>query len=421
MPIRASLGKEQEGMKSSNPKGARAARTAKAPGLEGPSAPRAKLSDSERSALAQAERVVIKLGTRVLTRQHGGLALSRLFSVVEMVGRLATEGRQVLLVSSGAVGLGGGALGFSQVPDSLVERQACAAVGQSRLMQLYQEGFDHLALTCAQILLSEADFGHRGRYLNLRNTLHALLSLGVVPVINENDALSTAELAFLPGEPRKIFGDNDRLSALVASKLDADLLILLTDVPGVYDRDPRLDPDARLLDRVEDPTQLAGAAGGPASKRSRGGMRSKVEAASIAVRSGCHAVIASGLEPEALGRALGGEAVGTWFPARGNLPAKRRWIAFAAQTHGALTIDDGAVEALRERGASLLAAGVQAVRGEFGRGDVVEIRDGTGRVIGRGMASCDAATVRGWCTTEPGPKEREGRLVVRREKLVLEI
>jgi glutamate 5-kinase len=374
-----------------------------------------------RMALARTGRVVIKLGTRVLTQGDGRLALSRLFTIVEVVGSLVRAGRQVLLVSSGAVGLGREALGFKEIPERLEERQACAAVGQSRLMQHYQKGFDHQGLICAQILLSEMDFGDRGRYLNLRHTLHTLLLHGAVPVINENDALSTEELAFVPGEERKIFGDNDRLSALVASKLDADLLVLLTDVPAVYDRDPRHDPEARQVRVVEDPASLAEVAAGPASPGSRGGMRSKIDAALIAARSGCHAVIASGLAPDALRQAVQGEVVGTWFPAQGNLPAKRRWIAFAAQTRGFVRIDSGAVQALRECRASLLAAGIREVQGEFNKGDVVEIQDGSGRVIGRGMASCDAATARQWSRTGPVLEKRNHRPVVRREQLVLEI
>ncbi len=192
-----------------------------------------------RPALADADRIVIKLGTRVLTHDDGRIALSRLYGVVEAAAELLARDRDVLIVSSGAVGLGREALGFEVTPDDLEERQACAAVGQGRLMGLYDAGFGRLGRLCAQVLLTQGDFDDRIRYLNLRSTLETLLRRGVVPVINENDAVSTEELALASGERRRVFGDNDRLSALVASELDADLLILLTDVDGVFERDRR--------------------------------------------------------------------------------------------------------------------------------------------------------------------------------------
>jgi glutamate 5-kinase len=372
-----------------------------------------------RPEVAAARRVVLKLGTRVLTHADGSLALTRLFAVVEAAAGLRRVGREVLLVSSGAVGLGRDALGLGRVPDELSERQACAAVGQTRLMGLYDSGFSRLGLVCGQVLLSQGDFDDRLRYLNLRGTLTTLLRRGVVPVINENDAVSTDELAFVEGERRRIFGDNDRLSALVAVKLDAELLVLLTDVPGVYDRDPPDHEDARLLTRVDDPDSLGPVPASPGSAVSRGGMRSKIEAVTVAARGGCQAVIATGMDATALPRVLAGGEVGTWFPARGGLDARRRWIAFAVAPRGTLQLDDGAVEAVRRRGASLLAAGVARVEGEFKRGDVVELRGPGGELVGRGIVHCDAAGARAWCGGQPPAGVRNHHALVHRDHMTL--
>ena len=373
-----------------------------------------------RPGVADARRVVLKLGTRVLTHADGTLALARMFAVVEAAAALRRSGKEVLLVSSGAVGLGREALRLDRMPEELSERQACAAVGQTRLMGLYDGGFSRLGLVCGQVLLSPGDFDDRVRYLNLRSTLTALLRRGVVPVINENDAVSTDELAFVEGAGRQIFGDNDRLSALVATKLDADLLVLLTDVDGLYDRDPKKHEGARLLTRVDEVDELDDAAGGCSSEVGRGGMRSKVDAAAVAARGGCHAVIASGLEPDALGRVLVGDELGTWFPARHALGARRRWIAHAVAPRGTLELDAGAVEALRRRGASLLAAGVLRVEGDFEKGDVVELHGPGAELVGRGIVFCDAATARDWCGGHPPAGVRNHHALVHRDHLALE-
>ncbi len=373
-----------------------------------------------RLEVASARRTVIKIGTRVITHDDGRLALARLFGLVESAAALAERGREVLIVSSGAVGLGKDALGFDQVPSELRLRQACAAVGQTRLMGLFEEGFSRLGRVCGQVLLTQSDFDDRLRYLNLRSTLLALLGHGVIPVINENDAVSTEELAYDESQSQPVFGDNDGLSALVAAKLGADLLVLLTDVSGVYDSDPRRYPNARLLPRIETSGAGVATAAGPGSKLSRGGMRSKVEAAHLVARAGCQAVIASGVEVGVLDSALAGEEVGTWFPARGELAAKRRWIAFAAKPRGSLELDGGAVRALTERGASLLAAGVRAVVGDFATGDVVELRGPGGVLVGRGIVHCDAASARAWCGGQPPAGIRNHHALVHRDHLVLE-
>ncbi len=370
--------------------------------------------------MAAAGRIVVKIGTRVIAGDAGRVVPARLDNVIRAAAGLRDRGREVLIVSSGAVGLGTGALGLDSVPVDLEERQACAAVGQTRLMGLYEQGFAAHGLLCGQVLLTEGDFADRLRYLNLRSTLMTLLRRGVIPVINENDAVSTEELAYAEDEAQAIFGDNDRLSALVAAKLGADLLVLLTDVDGVFDRDPRFDPGARLLSTITTAGEGVESAAGSASGSGRGGMKSKVEAAHVAARAGCQAVIASGVAPGALERALAGDDVGTWFPVRGELAAKRRWIAFAARSRGTLELDAGAVEALTKRGSSLLAAGVSRVTGDFRPGDVVELRDPGGRLVGRGMAYCDAEGARRWCRGEPPAGIRNHHALVHRDHMVLE-
>lgn len=378
------------------------------------------MSKRARPAVAAARRIVLKLGTRVVAYEDGRLALPRIFSVIDTAVRLREEGRDVLIVSSGAVGLGMEALGMVKVPTELEERQACAAVGQTRLMSLYSDGFQRMGHRCGQVLLTRSDFEDRLRYLNLRSTLTTLLRRGVIPIINENDAVSTEELAFVEGERKRLFGDNDGLSAQVAAKLEADLLVLLTDVEGVFDRDPRQDADARLLERIDAGEREVGDVGGPGSAAGRGGMRSKFEAASRVARAGCHAIIASGLAPERLPDLFAGESVGTWFPASGAMQGKQRWIAFAATSRGSLVLDQGAVAALRERGASLLAAGVDEVDGEFEQGDVVDLLSATGEAVGKGIIYCDSETARRWCGGTPPEGIRNHQALVHRDHLVLE-
>jgi glutamate 5-kinase len=346
--------------------------------------------------------------------------MDRLQGLVDAAASAVHGGREIFIISSGAVGLGREALQMTEEPSDLTERQACAAVGQSRLMALYQHSFGAQGLLCAQVLLTEADFDDRLRYLHLRGTLAALLRAGCVPIINENDVVSGEELAYVEGSARPVFSDNDRLAALVASKLDADLLVLLTDVDGIYEQDPALHPTAALLSRVDvgDEEKVSALAGG-AGPAGRGGMRSKVRAAAIAARSGAHAIIASGRDPGALCSLLAGGDVGSWFPARSGLPARQRWIAFAAAARGSLLLDEGAVVALRERGASLLAVGVSEVSGEFLAGDVVELKAPGGDIIGRGMVHCSAEQTRLWCAGERPEGVRNHHALVHRDLLVL--
>jgi glutamate 5-kinase len=374
----------------------------------------------QRPAVAAARRVVIKIGTRVLAEPGGRLSLVRLFHVVEQVAKLRGRGADVLLVTSGAIGLGRDALGLERSPADLARRQACAAVGQSRLMGLYEMGFSRLGLLCAQVLLTRDDFADRIRYLNLRRALTDMLQLGVVPIINENDVVATDELEFVDGDRRRIIGDNDRLSALVASKLDADLLVLLTDVAGVFDKNPHDHADARPLIRIDDPAQMEIEVGGTGSDLGRGGMGSKIEAALIAARSGCHAVIASGLDLGALDRLLAGAEEGTWFPAGRSLSARRRWIAFATPTRGVLHLDAGATEAVVERNGSVLPAGVTHCDGDFRRGDVVELRGPDDRLIGRGVIQVDSEQARTWIEHGAQHEKRSHNRLVHRDELVVE-
>lgn len=374
-----------------------------------------------REPVAEARRVVLKVGTRVLTDDEGHLAHARLVSIAAAAAALRASGRDVLIVSSGAIGLGRDLLGLIGTPVELDDRQACAAVGQGRLMALWDEALGRSGIRTAQLLLAQGDFDVRDRYLNLRAALQALLRHGVIPIINENDAVSTEELALTRG-PRPVFGDNDRLSALVATKLGADLLVLITDVDGVYDRDPRSHREARLLSRVDGAEAIALIeAGESSSGAGRGGMRSKVEAAVLAARGGCHVVVASGRDPEALPAVLAGGGTGTWFPAAaGQLSARQRWIAFAAASRGVLRLDEGAVRALRERNASLLAAGVREVEGSFRPGDVVDLVGPDGRRVARGMIGWDAAAVRSWCAGTPPGGVRNAHALIRRDQIVWE-
>jgi len=326
--------------------------------------------------LNKVRRLVVKLGTGVLTDAQKRLDPVQVTQLVAQVGALRARGCEVVLVTSGAVGAGMGVLGFDRRPGSLHELQACAAVGQSRLMALYESLFRHYELDVAQVLLTHDDLADHARHLNARNTLLTLLQRGIVPVINENDAVSVTELKF---------GDNDRLSALVASLLPADLLVILTTADGLVQDFGR--PEARVLPLVEriDDT-IAAMASGTTSATAVGGMTTKIQAARIATRSGLPLVIASGRRFDGLRRILDGAEEGTLFlPAPGRLPARKRWIAFFDHPRGTLTVDAGAREALVRNGRSLLAPGVVRVAGTFAAGDVVRITGPDDREFARGL------------------------------------
>lgn len=363
--------------------------------------------------MTRARRIVIKLGTATLTRDDGAIALSRFYSFVESIAALRAQGRQVLVVSSGAVGLGAERLRFKRSQSPLPVKQALAAVGQGRLMALYSDAFDRLGLTCAQVLLTEGDFSDRRRYLNLSQTITTLLDLGAIPVINENDTVSTSELepSDSEGHRRINFGDNDKLSALIASRMEADLLLILTDVDGLHAGDPNGPDKPELIPQVAEITEdLALMAGGASS--GRGGMRTKLEAARIATLSGCATVIANGRAPAVIDDVTAGRDVGTLFLPRPGLSGKRRWIAFAKSVNGAVIVNDGACKAILHRKASLLPAGVTGVRGEFARGDVVSILDESGREVARALtnfSSAETIAVSGLRTHEFPPSGNDAR------------
>ncbi len=337
------------------------------------------------TALQSVRRIVVKLGTGVLTDTTKRPDLVQFAQLVAQVARLRAVGREVVLVTSGAVGAGMGVLGFSKRPTRVADRQACAAVGQSRLMAMYEGLFRHYDLPVGQVLLTHEDLADHTRHLNARNTLLTLLQRGVLPIINENDAVSVTELKF---------GDNDRLSALVASLLPADLLVILTTAEGLIEGFGR--PDARVLESVEKiDGRIEAMAGGTTSDTATGGMATKIAAARIVVRSGIPLVIAPGHRHDILDRILSGEPTGTLFAARsGRLPARKRWIAFYHHPKGTLKVDSGAVTALSEHGCSLLAPGVLACNGHFEAGDVVSISDAKGREFARGIVRVPASMVR---------------------------
>jgi glutamate 5-kinase len=339
----------------------------------------------QREVLKQVRRLIVKLGTGVLTDAGKRPDIQQL---EQLVGQIATQcraGREVVLVTSGAVGAGMGVLGYERRPIELAELQACAAVGQSRLMATYSDLFGRHKLSVAQVLVIHDDLEHHERHLNARNTLVTLLRRGVVPILNENDAVSVTELRF---------GDNDRLSALVACLLPADLLVILTTVDGVIENFGREQP--RTLRRVTAiDAQLERLAGGTSSATAVGGMATKIQAAKMVIRAGIPMVIASGRKHDVLERILQGEEEGTLFiPAERKLRGRKRWIAFFHHPQGTLYVDDGARKALRERGKSLLPPGVARCEGEFEAGEVVRICDLEGTEFARGLAQYGAAQVR---------------------------
>jgi glutamate 5-kinase len=363
----------------------------------------------------------VKVGTNVVMRDDGGLALGRLYGLIESIAAERRAGREMLVVSSGAVGLGSQRLGLSGKPKTLAAKQACAAIGQGRLMAVWSEAFEKLGLVAAQVLLTEDDFASRSRYLALRATLDELLALGAVPVLNENDAVGTTELVSEKGRP-SVFGDNDKLSALVAAKTGADLLVILSDVDGLHTANPSRSRAARRLPVVEEVTAEVRALADGAGARGRGGMATKLEAAAIATASGALCVVASGRRPGALDEVLAGEDVGTLFLPHRGLTGKRRWIAWAAVPSGTLVVNAGAREALTRRKASLLPAGVTALTGEFEKGDVVSIVAPGGEEIARGIVNygrADAEKLVGRRSGEGAPVPKGYDALVTRNNVVL--
>ena len=342
-----------------------------------------------RGKLRAARRIVIKLGTSTVTDAAGGVCTQRVEPIVDGISQLMEAGRQVMLVSSGAVGLGRSLLGLhpSRLKDMAV-KQACAAAGQILLMESYKRLFDARGRKIAQILLTEEDFSNWGRYSNLRRTMEKLLGFGVLPIVNENDTVSTAELESVDGGRQAAFSDNDRLAALVMSGMEADALVLLTNVDG-FMRGRGGQMPAELEPFVERVSSEIRSAAGPSrgAPIGRGGMKTKIEAAEIAMNCGGVALIANGSNPVILQSAFAGERIGTVFAPAARMRGKRRWLAYAAGVRGRVVVDAGAQRAITAGKASLLNSGVVRVEREFGSMDVVSIRDLNGREFARGIAA----------------------------------
>ncbi len=354
------------------------------------------MTDRRSTGLVDARRIVVKVGSTLVTDDGRGLDRAAIARWAAQLAALRAMKKEVVLVSSGAIAEGIKRLGWLQRPTAMHELQAAAAVGQMGLAQAYETGFALHGIGTAQILLTHADLADRSRYLNARSTLLTLLGLAILPVINENDTVVTDEIKF---------GDNDTLGALVANLIEADALVILTDQAGLYDADPRKTPNATLVSdgRAGDPA-LEAMAGGAGSALGRGGMLTKVLAARRAATSGAHTIIASGREPEVLVRLARGEAIGTRLTATlGRLPARKQWMADHLQVAGKLLLDAGAAEAVGSGGRSLLPVGVKSVEGRFARGDVVACLAPDGREVARGIVnygSSDAARIVGHPSSE---------------------
>ena len=331
-----------------------------------------------RTDFSKAARVVVKIGSSLLTDGGRGLNKASISGWVEQMAGLKSQGKDVLLVSSGSVAEGMCRLGLKERPRTLYELQAAASVGQMGLVQVFENNFQKFDLHTAQVLLTHDDLSDRKRYLNARSTLLTLLRFGVVPVINENDAVATEEIRF---------GDNDTLAALVANLVEADLLLILTDQQGLYSCDPGLHPDAELISAVSvNNSQLDDMAGGSRSGLGRGGMATKIRAARLAARSGAATVIASGMTENVLNEVFAGREIGTYLqPDIEPLAARKQWLAGQLQVKGKLVLDVGAVRVLRSAGKSLLAVGVKSVSGDFNRGELVACMDENGVEVARGL------------------------------------
>ena len=337
---------------------------------------------ADRKKLMDSTRWVVKVGTSLLTDTDAGLNRAAIDSLVAQMATLKQRGVEILLVSSGSIVEGMQRMGWKHRPTALDQLQAAAAVGQMGLAQCYESAFKEFDIVTAQVLLTHADLANRERYLNARNTLRTLLSLGVIPIINENDAVANDEIRF---------GDNDTLAALVANLVEAEIVVILTDRKGLYNRDPEADADAELIEhgRADDPSLLRNS--GPAGAFGRGGMLTKVQAAQKAARSGAATVIADGRDRETLLQMRAGESVGTLLsPGTGRMAARKQWLAGQLRGNGELVLDDGAVTVLKESGRSLLPIGVIEVKGAFRRGDIITCVDQRGAEVARGLVNYNA-------------------------------
>ncbi|CBJ50052.1 MULTISPECIES: glutamate 5-kinase [Ralstonia solanacearum species complex] len=340
-----------------------------------------------RSLIADARRLVVKVGSSLVTDDGRGLDQAAIARWAAQIAALRAAGKEVVLVSSGAIAEGMQRLGWAKRPKEIHELQAAAAVGQMGLAQVYESEFARHGIRTAQVLLTHGDLADRERYLNARSTLLTLLGLGVVPIINENDTVVTDEIKF---------GDNDTLGALVTNLIEGDALIILTDQRGLYTADPRKNPDARFVDEAQaGAPELEAMAGGAGSSIGKGGMLTKILAAKRAAKSGAHTVIASGREADVLARLAGGEAIGTQLRApTGRMAARKQWMIDHLQLRGRVVLDAGAVDKLTAGGKSLLPIGVTEVQGEFARGEVISCIDTAGHEVARGLTNYSSAEAR---------------------------
>lgn len=350
----------------------------------------------DRKEFIKANRIVVKLGTNVLRNDEGYVSLPRIYTFIEDISRLVKSGKEVIVITSGAVGLGKKRLGLEDTQGTAL-KQACAAIGQSKLMSIYESGFDTYGLTAAQILLTEDDFSVREKYLSLRTTFNKLLELGVIPVINQNDTVTTLDIAprFIKEDMQVCFSDNDKLSALVASELEADLLIILSDIEGLYSANPKTNPDATLIKEVAEVNDNILALASGVSDGGRGGMETKLKAAKLVTRFGGKVLIANGKQPYIIKHIFDGEDIGTMFlPTDENLSDKKRWIGYATNIIGKIVVNAGAKRALIDEMKSLLPIGVLDVINSFNKGDVISIVDENHNEFARGIVNYDSESCR---------------------------
>lgn len=345
----------------------------------------------DRNEFINAKRIVVKLGTNVLRNDEGYVSLPRIYTFIEDIANLVKSGKEVIVITSGAVGLGKKRLNLEDTQGTAV-KQACAAIGQGKLMSLYENGFETYGLIAAQILLTEDDFSVRERYLSLRTTLNKLLELGAIPVINQNDTVSTLNISLRNVEEnlQVCFSDNDKLSALVASELDADLLIILSDIDGLYDDNPKTNKNAKLIKCVEKVDDKIMALASGVSDGGRGGMETKLKAARQVTRFGGKVLISNGKQPYIIKRIFEGEDLGTMFlPSNESMSDKKRWIGYATNIVGKIVVNQGAKTALLAE-KSLLPIGVVDVINTFQKGDVISILDEDNNEIARGIVNYDS-------------------------------
>ena len=339
-----------------------------------------------RQRLQEAKRIVVKVGTSTLTHETGKLNLNRIDKLIREIADLKNQGKEMILVSSGAIAAGLGKLGLDKKPDSIPEKQAVAAIGQGVLMHIYEKLFAEYGQVMGQVLLTKENSVQHHQYIHSRNSLLAQLAMGAVPVINENDAVAVDEIKI---------GDNDNLSAMVATLVDADALIILSDIEGLYTANPATHPEAELISEIPEITpQVESIAGGAGSKLGTGGMMTKIQAAQIAMSAGVTMVIASGSREGVLREVLNGQNIGTVFPAReSHLRVRKSWLAFGKRLAGEIVVDAGCAAAMRDKGSSLLPAGVVACAGDFAAGSTVRVLTETQQEIARGIVNFDMSTL----------------------------